>query len=71
MSSSSPGAFAPTVISSQQCLATAAQASAFLSVSRSTLWRLERAGQLSGVRIGRALRFRWDDLQRLVAGGAA
>lgn len=48
-----------------QGLATVADAAAFFSVSRSTLWRLERAGVLRGVRIGRALRFRWSDLRRI------
>ncbi len=52
----------------QTGLATAAQAQRFLSLSRTTLWRLERAGELQGVRIGRALRFRWADLQRLAQG---
>ena len=52
-------------------LATAAQAAAFLSLSRTTLWRLQRQGILTPVKIGRALRFRWSDLQRLagVEGG--
>ena len=52
----------------QTGLATAAQAQRFLSLSRTTLWPLERAGELQGVRIGRALRFRWADLQRLAQG---
>lgn len=52
-------------------LATCAEAQAYLSISRSTLWRLERAGVLQAVRIGRTLRFRWADLQRLAAEGGA
>ena len=51
----------------QQGLATAAQAASFLSLSRTTIWRLERQGLLAPVRIGRTLRFRWRDL-RAVAG---
>lgn len=50
-------------------LATTAQAAAFLSVSRTTLWRLSREGVISPVKIGRATRFRWADLHR-IAGGA-
>ena len=51
-------------------LATARQAQSFLSLSRTTLWRLERAGALTPVRVGRALRFRWSDLLQFAAGGA-
>jgi excisionase family DNA binding protein len=51
-------------------LATAAQAAAFLSISRSTLWRLTRQGVLQPIRIGRSLRFRWSDLLQLAEGGA-
>lgn len=49
-------------------LATANEAVAFLSLSRSTLWRLERQGIIKPVRIGRALRFRWSDLMHLAGG---
>jgi predicted DNA-binding transcriptional regulator AlpA len=65
------GAIAPTA--APQGLATAAQAAAFLSISRSTLWRLERLGTLTPVRVGRALRYRWPDLYaiaQLGTGGA-
>ncbi|MEW6558960.1 MAG: helix-turn-helix domain-containing protein [Pseudomonadota bacterium] len=55
----------------QQGLATTADAVTFLRLSRSTLWRLERQGALQPVRIGRALRFRWADLQRLAREGGA
>ncbi len=51
-------------------LVTCSEAQAYLSVSRSTLHRLERAGVLHGVRIGRCLRFRLADLQALATGGA-
>lgn len=51
-------------------LATTAEAQKFLKLSRTTLWRLERIGQLRGVRIGRALRFPWSELHRL-AGAVA
>lgn len=56
----------------RQGLATCAAAQAYLSISRSTLWRLQRQGILTPVKIGRALRFRWADLLRLEQlGGAA
>jgi len=50
-------------------LATAAQAQSFLSLSRTTIWRLERLGVLQPVRIGRALRFRWSDLYAIAQRG--
>ncbi len=57
----------------QQGLATASQAAAYLSLSRTTLWRLQRQGILTPIKIGRALRFRWADLRRTAGleGGAA
>ena len=54
----------------QQGLATCAQAQTYLSVSRSTLWRLERRGEIQTIRVGRALRFRWADLRRLAGAGS-
>ncbi|MCE1162417.1 MAG: helix-turn-helix domain-containing protein [Thiomonas sp.] len=57
-----------TPTSPRQGLATAAQAASYLSLSRTTLWRLERQGSLQPIRIGRALRFRWSDLQGLAGG---
>lgn len=66
--SPTPGAPAP-IPAQQQGLATCADAQAFLRVSRTTLYNLERRGDLRPVRIGRAVRYRWADLQRL-AGGA-
>jgi excisionase family DNA binding protein len=51
-------------------LATARQAQSFLSLSRTTIWRLTRQGVLNPVRVGRALRFRWSDLLQLAEGGA-
>ena len=51
-------------------LATAGQAQQYLSLSRTSLWRLERRGALIPVRLGRTLRYRWADIQRLAAGGA-
>lgn len=50
-------------------LTTAAEAASFLKLSRTTLWRLERAGALQPVRVGRALRFRWSDLHHLARTG--
>ncbi|MGE0107961.1 MAG: helix-turn-helix transcriptional regulator [Thiomonas sp.] len=46
-------------------LATVSQVTDFLQISRSTLWRLEQQGAICGVRIGRSLRFRWEDLRAL------
>jgi len=64
------GAIAPTATPAQQGLATAHQAAAFLSISRTTLWRLTRQGTLQPVKIGRSLRYRWHDLRELAQGGA-
>ncbi|WP_079415995.1 helix-turn-helix domain-containing protein [Thiomonas intermedia] len=50
-------------------LATAAEAVAYLRLSRTTLHHLTRRGALTPVRIGRALRFRWSDLRRLAGEG--
>lgn len=52
-------------------LATVAEAQSYLRISRTTLHNLERRGDLRPVRIGRALRFRWADLQRLAGEGGA
>ena len=51
-------------------LATCAEAQEFLRLSRTTIHKLACTGALAPVRIGRALRFRWADLQRLAEGGA-
>jgi predicted DNA-binding transcriptional regulator AlpA len=40
-----------------------AEARAALSVSRGTLWRLEKRGQLLPVRIGKSVRWRMSDLR--------
>ena len=52
----------------QQGLATAHQAASYLSLSRTTIWRLEQQGVIRGIRLGRSLRFRWDDLLELASG---
>lgn len=49
-------------------LATVSQVTDFLQISRSTLWRIEQQGVIRGVRIGRSLRFRWNDLLELASG---
>lgn len=54
----------------KQGLGTAAEAMAYLRISRTTLWRLERAGVLRPVRIGRAIRYNWRDLHRVAGAGA-
>ncbi|CQR44396.1 conserved hypothetical protein [Thiomonas sp. CB3] len=41
-----------------------------LKISRQTLWRLEKRGQLVPLRYVRDLRFKGEDIQKL-AGGAA
>lgn len=55
----------------RQGLATCAQAQAYLSLSRTSLYNLSRRGLIEPVRIGRALRFRWADLRRLAGEGGA
>jgi hypothetical protein len=62
------GAAAPNA--GPQGLATPAQAQHFLALSRTTIWRLERQGVLTPVRVGRAVRYRWRDLLQLAEGGA-
>ena len=52
----------------RQGLATTRQVQEFLQVSRTTLWRMSVAGALPPVRVGRAVRFRWRDVNRLVYG---
>lgn len=42
----------------------------YLKISRQTLWRLEKRGQLAPLRYVRDLRFRGEDVQKL-AGSAA
>nr|WP_288119096.1 helix-turn-helix domain-containing protein [Thiomonas sp.] len=55
----------------RQGLATAKQVQEFLQVSRTTLWRMSVAGALPAVHLGRAVRFRWRDVTRVVEGVAA
>lgn len=73
--SSTSGAPAPVVHPPAPAgLATCAQAQAFLSISKTTLWRMECNGLLVPVRFGssRTIRYRWTDLHRLAGdeGGA-
>lgn len=72
MSTPVHGAPAPIPASphARQGLATCAEAQEYLRLSRTTIHKLAAAGGLPPVRIGRALRFRWSDLQRLAEGGA-
>lgn len=49
----------PTV---QKGVLSTEEAAAYLSISKRTLFRLTRAGDLAHVRIGRALRYRPEDL---------
>jgi len=52
-------------------LCDAAGAARYLCVSSSTIARLQRRRLLPVVRLGRAARFRFSDLDRLVSRGAA
>lgn len=38
------------------------QARSYLQISRTTLWRLRRSGQLPAVNIGRSVRYRLSDV---------
>ena len=51
---------APLLSVGQVCL--------LLNISRTTLWKLRRQGHIPTVEIGRALRFRRADVERLMAG---
>ncbi len=50
-------------------LAHPAEARGFLGVSGPTLWRAEQIGALVPVRLGRHLRYRWADLERVAREG--
>ena len=50
----------------QTGLATVAEATAFLSIGRTTLDGLRRSGAIQSVRIGRARRYEWQELRRYV-----
>lgn len=51
---------------SRQGLATITQAMAFLSMSRSSIYKLMESGRLTYCRIGGARRIPWASLERLV-----
>lgn len=57
------------MLSTNNILADDRQAQIRLGVSRSTLYRLRRAGILPSVRIGGSIRYRVLDLDRLVREG--
>ncbi|MDA8260710.1 MAG: DNA-binding protein [Betaproteobacteria bacterium] len=46
-------------------LASSGEAQKFLKTSRTTLWRAGQAGALTQIKFGRAVRYRWEDLERL------
>lgn len=50
-------------------LASSDEAQKFLKVSRTTLWRAARAGVLTQVKFGKAVRYSWDELERLAREG--
>jgi excisionase family DNA binding protein len=68
MKEKTPGAPAPT---SADALVKQIDASTFLGVSRTTIYFLRKNGTLPDVKIGRAVRFRLADLQKIAASGAA
>lgn len=47
---------------------TSAEAQKALGVKRTTLWRWERSGYLTPVRLGRSPRYRREDIERLING---
>lgn len=53
----------------QEGLASSVEAQKFLRVSRTTLWRAGQAGTLAQIRFGRAIRYRWDELERVAREG--
>lgn len=50
-------------------LLTERQAAERLSIGRTTLWRLRKAGRLESVNIGRSVRYRLRDVVRLAEEG--
>ena len=55
----------------QQGLASPAEVCKYLRLSRQTVWRMARRGELCPVKIGpRTIRFRWTDLHQIAQGGA-
>lgn len=50
-------------------LLTRPQAAQKLAVSKQTIWRLDKCGQLPHVKIGRSVRYRESDIDDLVAYG--
>lgn len=54
---------------SPNSLTTSRRAQEILSCSRTTLFRLSRSGHLTPVKLGRAVRYRLDELERLAATG--
>lgn len=54
---------------SKEGLASSAEAQTFLKTSRTTLWRAGQAGALTQIKFGRAIRYRWDELERLAREG--
>lgn len=49
-----------------ETLLTAREAAAVLRVSERTVWALAKQGKLAAVRIGRAVRYRREDIQAFV-----
>lgn len=47
---------------------TGAEAQKALGVKRTTLWRWERSGYLTPVRLGRSPRYKREDIERLING---
>jgi len=50
----------------ESLLVTARQAAALLSISERTLWEVTHRGELPAVRIGRAVRYQRNDLEKWI-----
>ena len=58
-----------TTMHASNSLITSRAAQALLSCSRTTLFRLSRAGHLNPVKLGRAVRYKLSELEALAAAG--
>jgi excisionase family DNA binding protein len=51
----------------EQPLLTLKDVARFLCLSRQTVWTLCKAGELHPIKLKRAVRFSWEELQRFIA----
>lgn len=63
------GAPAPIPAPARYGLASVAETCAFLRVSRQYIWLQTRAGRIQPVKLGRSVRYRWADLERIATHG--